>query len=133
MSDFYAEPYENEFGQVIKPGDEVVFVATSWQTKIKKGIFRGVFKGNQARYVPKRDESGALITEEVRLWNGHTIQQVINERVEEYVTKSVSVSSPGRKWDGKEYVDSNDVKSTLLKKRVFKIDTSLSDLNGKVF
>ena len=133
MSDFYAEPYENEFGQVIKPGDEVVFVASSWKTKIKKGIFRGVFKGNQVRYVPKRDENGAFITEEVRLWNGHTIQQVINERVEEYVTKSVSVSSPRRKWNGSEYVDSNDIKSTLLKKRVFKIDTSLSDLNGKVF
>lgn len=47
---FSAEPFTNEFGQVIIPGDEVVYAGTSWhRTTMRKAIFEGVYWGKSYR------------------------------------------------------------------------------------
>src|SRR5260221_13305141 len=43
---FKAEPFVNMFGQTLNPGDDVVYVGTSWQnTTFKKGKYAGVYYG----------------------------------------------------------------------------------------
>ena len=45
---FVATSFTNEFGQVIEPGDPVLFVGTcSHQSYVDKGIFEGI---NQDKY-----------------------------------------------------------------------------------
>lgn len=51
------EPYTNHLGQVINPGDEVMYIATSWKrTRVDKGIFEGVYKSNG--YYTRKDPNG---------------------------------------------------------------------------
>lgn len=56
-SNLIKEPFVNELGQTINPGDEVMFVATSWKnTRVDKGIFEGVYKGSG--YYSTKDSNG---------------------------------------------------------------------------
>jgi len=44
MSIFFATSFINEFGQVIEPGNEVLFMSTcSHYSSMEKGIFAGVY------------------------------------------------------------------------------------------
>jgi hypothetical protein len=49
---FEAKPFINHIGQTINPGDQVIFVVTTkWTSNpLKKGIFAGVFLGEERRY-----------------------------------------------------------------------------------
>ena len=44
VNKFYRESFTNSIKQTINPGDEVVFITSSWHVNSRKGIFEGVFK-----------------------------------------------------------------------------------------
>lgn len=53
MSNFKAEPFTNEFGEVINPGDVVLYAATSWKsTSICRGVYEGCTHGKDWRGNP---------------------------------------------------------------------------------
>lgn len=136
------EPFINEFGQTINPGDEVIFAGTSWkQTRINKGIFAGVRYGNVTRTHYLKDENGQYIKEERKnAYNGSTYFVNKTERVtsREVVAVRVEKVNRGHKYayvDGK-YTKTDEVQygvSTLPLKRVYKIDTSMASLVNKSF
>jgi hypothetical protein len=136
------EPFTNEFGQTINPGDEVIFAGTSWKrTSINKGIFAGVRYADVTRTHYLKDENGDFIKEDyVDRWSGKTYQRNKTERVttREVVAVRVEKVNRGHKYayvDGK-YTKTDEVQygvSTLPLKRVYKIDTSMASLAGKTF
>jgi hypothetical protein len=139
MTEFVAESFINEFGQVIKPGDEVIFVGTSMKsTSIRKGIFSGVRYADVRRTNYLKDENGEYIKEDFTDPWGKTYRRNKTEikTTREVVAVRVEKVNRGRVYkyiDGK-YTRTEENRfstSTLPLKRVFKIDTSLSALAGK--
>lgn len=148
MSELVVEPWTNEFGQIINPGDEVIFAGYSGYagTSIRKGIFGGVRYADVTRTYYLKDENGNYIKEERKnAYNGSTYFVNKSERAttREVVAVRVEKVNRGRKYrywtdeNGKyrsEKTDEIDYGvSTLPKKRVYKIDTSMSALAGKAF
>jgi hypothetical protein len=135
MSELVVEPWTNDIGQTINPGDEVIFAGTSWkQTYIRKGVFAGVRYDNVTRTNYLKDENGNYIKEErTNAYNGQTYFVNKSERVtsREVVAVRVEKVNRGKKWvynDGKYVKSEEDIYgvSTLPLKRVYKIDTSLA-------
>jgi hypothetical protein len=136
MSELVIEPWTNDIGQTINPGDEVIFAGTSWkQTYIRKGVFAGVRYDNVTRTNYLKDENGNYIKEErTNVYNGTTYYVNKTERVtsREVVAVRVEKVNRGKKWvynnDGKYVKSEEDIYgvSTLPLKRVYKIDTSLA-------
>lgn len=140
MTEFVAEAFTNEFGQVINPGDEVIFAGTSKKyTSISKGIFAGVRYADVRRTNYLKDENGKYIMEDYTdKWSGHTLQRYKTETTttREVVAVRVEKVNRGKIYkyiDGKYKRTEEDQfgTSTLPLKRVYKIDTSLSALAGK--
>jgi hypothetical protein len=143
MSELVVEPFTNEFGQVINPGDEVIFAGTSWkQTSIRKGIFGGVRYDDVRRLRDVKDADGNIVME-TNKWGGthakrevYTTRAVVAVRVEQVNRghKYAYVTNPDT---GKEvYTKTDEIVygvSTLPLKRVYKMDTSMSALAGKSF
>lgn len=137
MSDFFAESFTNHIGQTINPGDKVVFISNSYKTiSVKKGLFRGVFKGNVRRSVQVFNEDG---TPQMEV-HPHNPNYTYPKRtlITEYATKSVSVGKVyrGKKWDSTtRKLTDEDVfgTSTLLKSRVYLEDTPLENIVGTLF
>ena len=143
MSDLVVEPWTNEFGQTINPGDEVIYAGTSWKrTTMRKGIFAGVRYGDVTKTRYLTDEQGRYIKEEVIGRNGEPAGWYRNKSVTETTRQVVSVRvdkvNRGSKWgyvDGK-YQKLDDVHygtATLPLMRVYKLNTSLNDLAGHSF
>lgn len=142
MSELVIEPFTNEFGQVINPGDEVIFAGTSWkQTHINKGIFAGVRYADVTRTHYLKDENGQYIKEERKIArNGSTYFTNKTESVttREVVAVRVEKVNRGYKYayvDGK-YIKTDEIHygvSTLPLKRVYKMDTSLAPIVNKSF
>jgi hypothetical protein len=143
MSELVVEPWANEFGQVIHPGDEVIFAGTSWkQTSISKGIFGGVRYDDVRRLRDVKDADGNIVME-TNQWGGtrakrevYTTREVVAVRVEQVNRghKYAYVTNPDT--GKKEYKKSDEIHygvSTLPLKRVYKMDTSRSALAGKSF
>ena len=142
MSELVVEPWTNEFGQVINPGDEVIFAGTSWkQTSISKGIFGGVRYADVSRYRVVKDADGNVVMEE-RYGRQHPKQERYTTR--EVVAVRVDKVNRGHKYayvtnpdTGKQvYTKTDEIVygvSTLPLKRVYKMDTSMSALAGKSF
>ena len=140
MTEFVVEPWTNDIGQTINPGDEVIFAGTCWkQTHIRKGIFGGVRYANVTRHVYVKDENGYFITEEhVDRW-GKTYQRnkMESKTTREVVSVSVEKVNRGRKYKYERdekgnlvYKQTDEVHygvSTLPLKRVYKIDTSMAN------
>ena len=136
MSELVIEPWTNDIGQTINPGDEVIFAGTSWkQTYIRKGVFAGVRYDNVTRTNYLKDENGNYIKEErTNVYNGTTYYVNKTERVtsREVIAVRVEKVNRGKKWvyndDGKYVKSEEDIYgvSTLPLKRVYKIDTSLA-------
>lgn len=132
MSEFVVEPWINELGQTINPGDQVVAVGTSWKrTKIMVGVFEGVRYGDVFTQEFVLDENGMRVLEESRY--GHKIAKRIG--VTKRMITAVRVGQiPTRQYkydyDTKTgaYVDGFK-KSTLPLKRVFKIDTTAAEMS----
>ncbi len=52
VNTFVAEPFKNNFGQTINPGDKVAYVTNSrHMVDMRKGWFDGVFKNNKGEIV----------------------------------------------------------------------------------
>lgn len=50
VNTFCVESFNNSFEQEVKPGDKVVFAATSWKrTRLEEGIFNGVNKNKSGQ------------------------------------------------------------------------------------
>lgn len=50
VNTFCVESFKNSFEQEVKPGDKVVFAATSWKrTRLEEGIFNGVNKNKSGQ------------------------------------------------------------------------------------
>lgn len=144
MSDFKEEAFTNEFGQVINPGDEVIYAGTGWkQTTIRKGVFSGVYYDNVYFIEYFYDENGALIYEEIESY-GRTVKRIKHERKQKYVPVAVKVSNveDGYKYewvteDGRRRFVKTDEKNyrcaILPRKRVYRLDTSMESMVGKTF
>jgi hypothetical protein len=142
MSELVVEPWTNEFGQVINPGDQVIFAGTSWKnTSIRKGVFGGVRYANVTKYRRVVDADGNPVMETNR-WGGqsqkteyYTERAVVAVRVEK-VNRGFKYES-GYDENGKYFYKKTDEinygVSTLPLKRVYKMDTSMADLAGKSF
>lgn len=127
MSELVAEAFTNEFGQVINPGDEVVYVGSGYNhsVSVRQGKFGGVYYDTRRVYLYdekgayKRDERGSVMSEMKRVVSAVRIDGVKSSRwVYDYKTKSG------------EWKDATRC-AILPLKRVYKIDTSLSALSGK--
>jgi hypothetical protein len=140
MTEFVSEPWTNDLGQTINPGDEVIFAGTSWkQTTIRKGIFGGVRYGNVTRSFYVKDENGDFIKEDyTERWSGKTYQRNKMESKTTREVVAVRVEKVNRGFKYKSYYDENGKYrhektdeidygvSTLPLKRVYKIDTTLA-------
>lgn len=142
MTELVVEPFTNEFGQVINPGDEVIFAATGWNKKVKmhKGVFGGVRYDIRTRLNYLKDENGNWAKEEATNWNGEKYMRPKTEIVttREVVAVRVEKVKDGFKYakvDGKlQKTDEINYRITNLPlMRVFKMDTSVSTLEGKTF
>ena len=137
MSELVVEPFTNEFGQVINPGDEVIFAGYSGYvgTRISKGIFGGVRYADVRRLRPAVDANGNPIMEERY---GRQRQKTEIYTTREVVAVRVEQVNRGHKYayvDGK-YTKTDEIQygvSTLPLKRVYKMDTSMAALAGKYF
>ena len=123
MTDLVAEAFTNEFGQTIRPGDEVVYVGTGYghSVRVNKGKFAGVYY-SMGRYYLK-DEKGQYIRDE----NGKAQYEM-----KRYV-KAVRVDGiPSRSYSYKtrQYTDTTRC-AILPLKRVYKIDMAMKDIAGK--
>lgn len=131
MTELVVEPWTNEFGQVINPGDEVIFAGYNGYvgTRIRKGIFGGVRYADVRRYRPAVDANGNPIMEE-RYGRQYQKKEIYTTR--EVVAVRVEQVNRGHKYayvDGK-YTKTDEISygvSTLPKKRVYKIDTSMAE------
>lgn len=142
MSELVVEPFTNEFGQVINPGDEVIFAGTSWkQTRIRKGIFAGVRYGLVTRSREVKDADGNTVM--VEGYGGRMYPKRESYVTREIVAVRVEQVNRGFKYDsgydenGKYFYKKTDKinygVSTLPLKRVYKVDTSMAALAGKSF
>lgn len=136
MSELVVEPFTNHIGQVINPGDEVIFAGTSWkQTRMRKGVFAGVRYAAVQRYRPAVNADGNPIMEE-RYGRQYQKNEVYTTR--EVVAVRVDQVNRGHKYayvDGK-YTKTDEINygvSTLPLKRVYKLDTSMATMAGQVF
>lgn len=144
-TEFVEEAFVNEFGQKIEPGEEVLYAGTSWkQTSIGKATFKGVRYGNVVRTEYFKDKNGSYIQEDFTDRWGNTYKRHKTEtKITREVVSVVVRSNRGKKYkwvdlpNGKrDYVKTDeDVYGTsiLPLKRVYKFNTSLSDMAGKRF
>jgi hypothetical protein len=148
MSELVIEPFTNEFGQVINPGDEVIFAGYSGYTgtSIRKGIFAGVRYADVTRTYYLKDENGQYIKEERKnAYNGSAYFVNKSERVTAREVVAVRVEKVNRGHKYKYWTDENgnyraektdEVQygvSTLPLKRVYKMDTSMASMVNKSF
>jgi hypothetical protein len=140
MSELRIEPFKNEFDQTINPGDEVVYVATGYshQVSVNRGRYQGLWYSKVTRTREVKDADGNVVMEErygrqypkreyytemapmaVRLDNvpkGHKYTEVWNEEKQRKVWTKTDEMRYGT--------------TTLPRKRVYKIDTSMLDFAG---
>jgi hypothetical protein len=146
MTEFVEEAFTNEFGQVIQPGENVLFAATSWkQTSIRKGQFKGVRYGDVFKTEYLKDSKGNYIQEEKKNWNGtkYFVNKSETNKYREVVAVVIEKVNRGKvyKWvdlpNGKrDYIKTDeDVFGTsiLPLKRVYKLSTSLENMAGMKF
>lgn len=142
MAVLVREPWTNEFGQTINPGEEIIFAGTSWkQTRIRKGVFGGVHYGLVYKSREVKDADGNTVMETTR-WGStrpkresYTERDIVSVRVEK-VDRGFKYNS-GYDENGKYFHNTTDEidygVSTLPLKRVYKLNTSMADMAGKYF
>ena len=147
MTELVVEPWTNEFGQVINPGEEVIFAGSSWKrTRISKGVFAGVRYANVTRTLYLKDENGNYVKEERKnAYNGSTYFVNKTESVTTREVTAVRVDKVNRGHKYKYWTDENgnyraektdEIQygvSTLPLKRVYKMDTSMASMVNKSF
>ena len=146
MTELVIEPFVNEFGQKIEPGEEVLFAGSSYKsTTIRKGVFKGVRYDDVIRTEYIKDTNGEYVKEEVAGYRGEKYfrHKTLTKKTREVVAVVIEKVNRGKKWqwidtpEGKcDYVKTDeDVYGTsiLPLKRVYKFATSLEDMTGKYF
>lgn len=128
MSDFKVEAYKNEFGQVINPGDDVIYAGTSYKsTTLRAGKFAGVYYDNVRKSIPRVDENGKQVKNE----RGYAVWDTVSE----YTPVAVKVTDVIDKYfdyTKKKYVEGKRPKPAILPyMRVYRLDTPLTQLAGK--
>jgi hypothetical protein len=53
-STFHAEPFTNEIGQVINPGDRVAYVTHGYSVHVGKGVYAGVLRDSDGNHYGTR-------------------------------------------------------------------------------
>lgn len=140
MTEFVEEAFVNEFGQRIEPGEEVLYAGSSQKTtSISRGTFKGVRYGNVRKTEYFMDSSGNYIQEDYtdRWGNTYKRSKTETKTIREVVAVVVR-SNRGKKYTWvdqpngrRDYIRTDeDVygTSTLPLKRVYKFNTSLSDM-----
>jgi hypothetical protein len=141
MSELVVESWTNDIGQTIHPGDEVIFVGSSYKsTNVKKGIFGGVYYANVTRTIYLKDENGNNIKEEkihpyskqpyfINKTERITTREVVATRVER-VNRGFKAIYERDENDKLVYKQTDEVVwgvSILPLKRVYKIATTLAE------
>ena len=125
MAELIAEAFTNEFGQVIQPGDDVVYVGTGYahNVSVNKGKFAGVYYAERRHYL--KDEAGKNIYDN---------KSQAKYEMRKYV-KAVRVDGiPSKRYDYKTRKFDETIRCAILPlKRVYKIDTSMQEFAGKSF
>lgn len=103
VNTFMPESFVNKFGQIINPGDQVIYVGSGYAHRItvNAGIFEGVYVGEVYDYGVKQK-----------------IPKVVGVRVGKVLV---------RDYKGNEYYR----KAVLPLMRVFKINTTMEEFAGK--
>lgn len=127
MADLVAEAFTNEFGQTIQPGDDVVYVGTGYghTVRVNKGKFAGVYY--HTRNVVIRDENGQYVRDENSNLKKELRRVIKAVRVDGVPRKNWVYDHVARKGG---YVEKTGC-AVLPLKRVYKIDTQMSELSGK--
>lgn len=138
MAELVVEPWTNEFGQTINPGEEIIFAGTSWkQTRIRKGVFGGVHYGlvYKSREVVNADGNVVKHDNGYPKRESYTERDIVSVRVEK-VNRGFKYVS-GRDENGKYFHNKTDEidygVSTLPLKRVYKLNTSMAEMAGQYF
>jgi hypothetical protein len=113
VNTFHVESFNNQYDQEVKPGDKVVFAATSWKrTRLEPGVFDGVNKNQKGEVqsvrvsypITKRVPNGKTEPTQHQRYNYQT------KRYEDYI------------WERPLYDEVPGIgHSTLQLMRVFKI------------
>ena len=125
VNTFSAEPFTNEIGQTLNPGDKVVAVSTGYghQVSVFEGVFEGVYRGNLYN---KGKITGTRIGQVPVNWNERVYSED-GEHEEVRFDYNVYRSVP----TGLRYnliPKTRYRKSSLQRNRVFKIDTALTNV-----
>lgn len=128
MSDFKVEPYTNEFGQTINPGDDVIYAGTSYKsTTLRAGKFAGVYYDAVRKQTPREDENGNPVLNErgYRIWDTTHVYEPVAVKVTDIIDRFYS-------YEEKKYVEGVRPRPAILPyKRVYKLHTPLTQLVGK--
>jgi hypothetical protein len=143
MSELRIEPFKNKFDQTINPGDEVVYVATGYshQVSVNRGRYQGLWYSAVGHYRDVLDADGNVVMEE-RYGRQYPKREYYREMAPVAV-RLVNVPK-GYKytevWDEekqrKVWTKTDEMRygtTTLPRKRVYKIDTSMLDFAGNTF
>lgn len=139
MSELRIEPFTNEFGQVINPGDEVVYVATGYshQVSVNRGRYQGKWYAKVTRTREVLDADGKVVMEE-----RYGRQYPKREYYTEMAPVAVRLDNVPKGYRWKSWYDENGKyrcektdemrygTTTLPRKRIYKIDTSIVNFAG---
>ena len=132
MTNFKAESFVNSFGQVINPGDDIIYAGTSWKsTTFRRGKFAGSYYGTVSRRIYQKDNDGNLVRDE----HGYAKSDIVREYVPiaskiEHVQDKKWVYDLVKKQGNREPCIRT---ARLPLKRVFKLDTKISDMENTSF
>lgn len=133
VNTFVEEPFRNDIGQTLNPGDKVVCVTTGYghQVSVFQGVFEGTYRGN-------RYDKGKIVGTRVGQVPVVRGERVYGENGEHEETKYTSKYDEKGRYIGYSYEPTgrryNIVyhtkyrKSALRLNRVYKIDTNVLDM-----
>lgn len=129
-NEFRAVPFTNEFGQVIEPGETVVYAGLSYKTTyFRKGKFAGVYYGEVKKYHQRRDENGDIVKDA----RGYAIWDT-SKAIEPVGTKIVEVVDKVWNRETKEYETAVRSRPAILQyNRIFKLATEVDQMAGSKF
>ena len=125
VNTFSAEPFTNEIGQTLNPGDKVVAVSTGYghQVSVFEGVFEGVYRGNLYN---KGKITGTRVGQ-IPVKGHERVYSEDGEFAEVQYDLRIYQSVPtGRRYNL--VPKTRYRKSSLQRNRVFKIDTALTNV-----
>jgi len=132
VNKFIAEEYTNMIGQVLKPGDKVVAVTTGYghSVDVFTGIFRGVFRDWRGKIAGTKVSDIPYNSTVIEFCSDGEFEETkwVEGEKDRWGYLSGKSVPTGRRYNLIPLV--KKYRSTMLQRnRVFKIDTSLVDVN----